>query len=576
MPDGVSRPPADPMTPHDPAATVESSIDSPSASAAEVPPWLDRAAWTLFGVAAIIAAGLILWFGRDTTFSVDEMDLFMETPDLDLRGAFEPHVGHLILTTRILYRAIFSTFGVGYLPFQLLTVGVVILNAGLFLAYASRRIGKLAALAPALVLLVFGSDPLHVLAGNGFTIIGALACGLGALLALDRGDRKGDVIAAGLLCLGVVTYSVALPFVVGVAISILLRRDRWQRAWIFLVPVALYFAWWLWTLGLDSSSEGELAPRDVLLWPSWAYQSLSAVLGALAGLDYSFGDGGSEAGPTLAVVALIAVGWRFRRGPVPSMLWAALAIALSLWLMGAVSIGALRTPDTPRYLYPGAIVVLIAGAWLIAGLEWRRWGLVALFLLAVTGAATNVAQLRTAGVFYRAEADQQRAVLAGFQIAGPNADPGYVPMDGPSAIRYWTDHDVGDYLAAVELYGAIGYSPDKIGGLPEPLRVQTDQALVSSLALALAQPTEDEERLDCVDLDPDSTRPSLELMQGQTVALESDQPTAVTVGRFADAPAVTIGTLQPDEVMTLRLPSDEVPDPWHVSSEAPTRACIAG
>ena len=80
-------------------------------------------------------------------------------------------------------------FGVGYLPFQLLTVAVVVLTAGMFFAYAGRRVGKLAALAPTLVLLVFGSDSGHLLSGNGFTVIGALACGLGALLALDRDDR---------------------------------------------------------------------------------------------------------------------------------------------------------------------------------------------------------------------------------------------------------------------------------------------------------------------------------------------------------------------------------------------------
>ena len=41
-------------------------------------------------------------------------------------------------------------------------------------------------------------------------------------------------------------------------------------------------------------------------------------------------------------------------------LWATLAIALSLWLMGTISVAVIRTPDSSRYLYPGALVVLIA------------------------------------------------------------------------------------------------------------------------------------------------------------------------------------------------------------------------
>ena len=60
---------------------------------------------------------------------------------------------------------------------------MVVTTAALFYAYARRRIGNLAALAPALVLLVFGSDYLHVIAGNGFTIQLALSCGLGAAAA---------------------------------------------------------------------------------------------------------------------------------------------------------------------------------------------------------------------------------------------------------------------------------------------------------------------------------------------------------------------------------------------------------
>ena len=187
------------MTSLNPSPAAQHPVHEPNSTRADGPPWFDRMAWPLFAVAAAIAAALILWWGRDRTLTADEMIWFMQTPDLDLGGALEPHVGHLILTSRLVYKAIFSIFGVGYLPFQLLTVGVVVLTAGMFFAYAGRRVGKLAALAPTLVLLVFGSDSGHLLSGNGFTVIGALACGLGALLALDRDDRTGDVIACALL-----------------------------------------------------------------------------------------------------------------------------------------------------------------------------------------------------------------------------------------------------------------------------------------------------------------------------------------------------------------------------------------
>ncbi|MCL4286293.1 MAG: hypothetical protein KJ006_01440 [Thermoleophilia bacterium] len=557
-----------------PPAAPPPAAEQPAPASAGGLPWFDRIAWPLFAAAAVIATGLILWWGRDLALSVDEMDWFMESPAPGLGAAFEPHVGHLILTTRLAYEAIFSTLGVGYLPFQLLTAGVVVLAAGLFFAYAQRRVGRLVAFGPTMVLLFFGSDPLHLLAGNGFTVIGALACGLGALLALDRDDRGGDVMACALLCLGVVTYSVALPFVVGVAVAVALRDDRRRRAWVAVVPAAAYVAWWLWALGSESSSDGQISLVDVLLFPSWAYQSLSGVLGALAGLDYPFGDGAIEAGPTLAVLALIGVGWRLRRGPVPAMAWAALAIALALWLLGVVSVGTFRAPDSPRYLYPGALVVLIAGAWLAAGLRWGRPALVAVCLLAAAGVATNLAQLRTAGAFARAEAAQQRAALAGFEIAGANADARYVPEDGPPQITFWTGHTAGDYLEAAGRYGSIGYAPAEVRALPAPLRELTDESLVGALGLALAPAAGDVPRRGCLDLGPGpGGAGSLELAPGQALTLESGQPAAVSVARFADPPGVAVGTLPPGEAMTLAPPADGVADPWRVSAAAPVRAC---
>ena len=203
-----------------------------------------------------------------------------------------------------------------------------------------------------------------------------------------------------------------------------------------VIPVAIYVAWWLWALGSDVSSESQITLSDVLLFPSWAYQSLSSMLGALAGLDYSFAGSTFEAGPTLAVLALIGVGWRFQRGPVPKMVWAALAIALSFWLMGAVSKDLTPNAGQSRYLYPGALVVLIAGAWLAAGMGWRRSALVALFLVAATGVVTNLALLRDDGALNRFETAQQRAILAGIEVAGANADPSYIPESGPQEIRF--------------------------------------------------------------------------------------------------------------------------------------------
>ena len=232
----------------------------------------ERLAWPAFGAAASVAALIILWLGSGVGYSLDEIDTLIRTPGLDFDGTLEPHNGHFIFTTRVAYWAILELFGTDYLAFRLLTLATVVLTAALFLAYAGRRIGKLPALALALLLLFFGSHPSHVMNGNGFTVLFAIACGLAALLLLERNDRGGDIGACALLCLGVATYTTGLPFVAGAAVAILLRDERWRRIWIVAVPVAIYFAWWLSGGGPDRRPH---RPGDGLQHPAAARMGLS-------------------------------------------------------------------------------------------------------------------------------------------------------------------------------------------------------------------------------------------------------------------------------------------------------------
>ena len=48
---------------------------------------LEEVAWLLLGAAMAAALALILCFGRETTFSIDELVWFVETPGLDLDDA---------------------------------------------------------------------------------------------------------------------------------------------------------------------------------------------------------------------------------------------------------------------------------------------------------------------------------------------------------------------------------------------------------------------------------------------------------------------------------------------------------
>ncbi|MFA9400897.1 MAG: hypothetical protein ACERKT_07290, partial [Acidobacteriota bacterium] len=158
-----------------------------------------RVAEGLLLVAMLLSGILVLWFGRDTTFSGDEMVLIVASPGIDLHTALQTHGGHLLLFPRAVYKVMLELFGLAYLPYRVLTLVTLWVTVGLLFVWMARRVGRTVALAPCLVLLVFGSDHLHVLRGNGFIILLSIACGIAALLALERGDRRGDIAAAALL-----------------------------------------------------------------------------------------------------------------------------------------------------------------------------------------------------------------------------------------------------------------------------------------------------------------------------------------------------------------------------------------
>ena len=214
----------------------------------------------------VCSAGLMLWLNRGGTYFSDDLAWFAFSPDLSARDLLEPHYGHLIALPRLLYKAVLETLGSSYLTFRILLAIVVASGAGLFFVYARRRVGGPVALIGAVLLLFLGADWYHLVIPNGITVIGSVALGLAALIALDRHDRRGDLLACLCLCLGIATYSAALPFVVATAVSVLLRADRKSRIWIFAVPAGLYAIWFAVARGPERAAPAS-RPTSRTSWP---------------------------------------------------------------------------------------------------------------------------------------------------------------------------------------------------------------------------------------------------------------------------------------------------------------------
>jgi hypothetical protein len=542
-----------------------------------VPSWIsDTQVHIVLAAAMLVSAGFSLGLSHGTTFTGDELNWIIDTPGLDLDGALQPHNGHLILIPRLLYEAILHVSGVDYLPFRLLTVGSVLLTAGSFFVFAERRIGALAALAPTLILLFYGSDHNHALQGAGFTVVFPLATGIGALLALEREDRAGDIAACALLLLGLATYSTGIPFVAGAAVLILIGSDRWRRSWVFVLPSLLYGAWLLWSqIETTGGAGSQVALSNILLFPSWAWDSLGTVGAAFLGLGYEFTgretslfrlETGWDA--IVAVIALAALVWRVRQGRIQKWLWATMAIPLTYWLVG--SLGALDTeldvPQSTRFIFPGTIAVLLVAVEAARGVRLGTTVLAAIYAVAVLALATNVRLLADGAGGLRDAGAHARVSLAAVELAGGRVGDEYGSGPTGNMLRGTGEGGVATgYLAAVRAFGSPALSVAELGSESDPIRELADRQLADALGVRLVPSSAPTKGCRRIAGEPGAGT-GFELPPGGAVLRTSGEPAELRLRRFGSTFANDpVGSLEPGVPTSVVIPPDAAPAPWYGS-----------
>ena len=289
-----------------------------------------RGAAAVLGAGILAAAALVLYTAHGATFAVDELYYYgrvavREGGLIHYPSAFDPHYllapfnGHLALGGRFIYELVFATLGANYTVFLLIDFTGIALSAILVFTLIHRRIGTPAALAPCLLLLFLGFAREQFLWPIDFNSSLALATGLGAVLALQRQDLRGDLLGFVLLSISAAMIEVGVAFGVGIAVMILIQPSRWRRLWIVIVPAVLYAAWWLWATPRFGGSETELS--NIVLVPKAFLHGLGGTLGALTGTNPVVpGSTGGEVtwfGGGLAILAALALAVRIRIGSLP-------------------------------------------------------------------------------------------------------------------------------------------------------------------------------------------------------------------------------------------------------------------
>jgi hypothetical protein len=540
--------------------------------------------WAALALAMAAASALILWAGRGTSFVSDELLYYgrlVELPDrftvFDSANAeyfLAPFSGHLQAVGKLVYEGIFATTGTDYVVFRVVALAALLLCVGLVFALIRRRVGAPAALAAAVLLLFLGSAWEVMLWPFDLHTVFAFAAGLGALLVLERGGRHADAIACALLVVSVATIEVGLAIAVGVAVLVLSGRDRLRRAWVFAVPIGLYAVWWVWSQRYE---QGDFDAAELPSAPLAVAESLSATLGALVGrIDAGSGVfpqtvGINGWGIALAVVAVAALALRVRRtGPTP-WLGALVVALLAYWVL--IALAPDRPPDSSRYIWVGAALLLLVAAEAARGVRLSRAALAALALVIVVSLPLNITKLFDGRLYQVTDADANRAHYAMVELAAASEGPPPAKLERGGRDVFF-GLEPGAYLEAVPRLGSIAFSLDELRASDERARGVADDTLgdLYELELQPGRPPAGQEG--CRTLATEGAGVATDLSAGEVLLRPLDGEVALGLGRFANrAPSASLGSHGTGGWQRLAIPADPAPDPWRLFADGSIRLC---
>ena len=310
---------------------------------------------------------------------------------------------------------------------RLLSIALNLTCAGLFYKLIERRVGGWIALAAASLLIVFGAAADVVATSLGIAIMIGVACGLGALLALERDDGRGDRIACLLLIGGLFSNSVAIPFAVAAAIEVAVSGRSWRnRWWVVGIPLLAYALARLWSLHLDPLGPLAAHPTEITLsnvagLPTSIADSLADAALSITGIYTQPGVAArtfsTDFGPPLAVALVALLVLRVRNGPpLDRRVLVYAALPLTYWALIAL-VASDRTPSVSRYQFAGAIFLLLLCAELARGIRIPARAQAVVVALLVIGAAPNAYNLHESSNLLRSNAKIDRAELAAIELS---------------------------------------------------------------------------------------------------------------------------------------------------------------
>jgi hypothetical protein len=389
--------------------------------------------------------------------------------------------------------------------------------------------------------------------------LGSVAAGLGALVLLERPGRRSELGAAALITYSVGSSGIGLAFLAAAAAMLVTTSELRRRVWVVAAPAALFAIWYL---GYGTGEH--ITATSVLGASRYVADAASGAVAGISGLSENYGT------PLLiAVLAWIWIGARRHRGTTRPVLIAAVTGALVFWGLSAVARAHEAAPQSSRYVYVGAVFVMLAALDAWAEIKPTRLTLASVGVLSAAALLGNLSVLRAAERAYRATDTGVQAALGATDIAKPVVSRYFLvsPVGAPQV-------SAGPYFAAEQALGTPALTLSQLQTAAPGLQVTADDTLERAESIRPAPVP-----VGSAPCTPAAPTTPVRLTPGSRLVVQTGaQPVTLGARRFsASFPGTPLATLQPHTVSQLRFPADLAPSiPWFVQvTGSQAQACVS-
>jgi hypothetical protein len=288
------------------------------------------------------------------------------------------------------------------------------------------------------------------------------------------------------------------------------------------------------------------------------------------------------------LAALVIVRLRRAPKPGPNAIVAGTVLVVYFLLVG-IALNQFRNTFDTRLVYLGSVLVLLAVAQICAPYRPTRAALAVIGVAFLFSICANIVELSDSAQFWRSQSATIRAKLAAVKVAGDAAAPPVLVEEPPGAMTF----NVETANQLDEDFGLPAYSEAELRTASPGDRRTADEELVRLLEIgpgaagrvalfpapgkvvvAAKSGGEVKRQGACVSLLPDlgaTMEAFLQLPPGGMAYASAESP-VVALGRFADAPAVSMPARSGS--VAIRIPADASDVPWMARVRAGARTLV--